>query len=94
VEGAGCGWSVDQEAVAGDHEFVLVEPEERPGGAVGAYAVDGGFPGWWAAYGERLSESYRDFIELEADAEAIRIHHPVIIPGLLRTCSPPSPPAR
>lgn len=43
--------------------------------------------GWWAAYGERLSESYRDFIELEADAQSIRIHHPVIIPGLLQ--SPP-----
>ena len=44
-------------------------------------------PGWYAPYRERLSEHYFDFIELETDAQTIRIHHPVIIPGLLQSPS-------
>jgi hypothetical protein len=58
-----------------------------PEGVEEVIRANGQEAGWWAAYGDRLSESYRDFIELEADARTIRIHHPVIIPGLLQ--SPP-----
>lgn len=41
--------------------------------------------GWWAPYAGRVSDAYLDFIELEADAEAIRIHHPIVIPGPLQS---------
>lgn len=41
--------------------------------------------GWWTPYANRLAESYRDFIELEADARTLRLHNPVIIPGLLQS---------
>ncbi|MFJ3229913.1 helix-turn-helix domain-containing protein [Streptomyces sp. NPDC086787] len=47
--------------------------EEPPGG------------GWWAPYAGRVSDAYLDFIELEAGADAIRIHHPIVIPGPLQS---------
>ncbi|MFJ5675302.1 helix-turn-helix domain-containing protein [Streptomyces sp. NPDC093097] len=41
--------------------------------------------GWWAAYAGRIGRNYLDFIELEAEAQAIHIQHPVIVPGLLQS---------
>jgi transcriptional regulator with XRE-family HTH domain len=41
--------------------------------------------GWWAAYSKHLTQSYGDFIELEAEAQEIQMHHPVVVPGLLQT---------
>ncbi len=41
--------------------------------------------GWWAPYTGRIAPNYLDFIELEHEAETIRIHHQVIIPGPLQT---------
>ena len=41
--------------------------------------------GWWAPYAGRLSDAYLDFIELEAEAESIRIYHPVVIPAPLQS---------
>lgn len=41
--------------------------------------------GWWAPYTDRVSPNYLDFIELEAEAETIRIQHPVVIPGPLQS---------
>lgn len=37
--------------------------------------------GWWASYSGSIGQNYLDFIELESQAETIRIHHPVVIPG-------------
>ncbi|MGW1146158.1 helix-turn-helix domain-containing protein [Streptomyces sp. NPDC002454] len=41
--------------------------------------------GWWAAYAKNLTQSYGDFIELEAEAREIQMHHPVVVPGLFQT---------
>ncbi|MGX2996293.1 helix-turn-helix domain-containing protein [Streptomyces sp. JNUCC 64] len=41
--------------------------------------------GWWASYSDRIGQNYLDFIELESEAETIRIHHPVVIPGPIQT---------
>jgi len=41
--------------------------------------------GWWAPYAGRIGDAYLDFIELEAEAESIRIHHPVVIPAPLQS---------
>ncbi|MFI0776277.1 helix-turn-helix domain-containing protein [Streptomyces sp. NPDC021212] len=41
--------------------------------------------GWWAPYAGRISDEYLDFIELEAEASSIRIHHPVVIPAPLQS---------
>ncbi|MFJ5811855.1 helix-turn-helix domain-containing protein [Streptomyces sp. NPDC093093] len=42
--------------------------------------------GWWTSYANKvgISEQYLDFVELEAEAETIRVQHPKIIPGLLQ----------
>lgn len=40
--------------------------------------------GWWASYADKVSEAYLDFVELEAEAETIRVQHPKIIPGLVQ----------
>lgn len=45
----------------------------------------GGGTGWWKAYEERVSQSLLDFVQLEARANAISLHHPVVIPGPLQT---------
>jgi hypothetical protein len=39
--------------------------------------------GWWSSY--PMSTPYRDFVELEADSETIRIVNPVVIPGPVQT---------
>ncbi|MBT2396250.1 helix-turn-helix transcriptional regulator [Streptomyces sp. ISL-100] len=41
--------------------------------------------GWWAAYAPKVSEAYLDFVELEAEAETIRIQHPKVVPGLVQS---------
>lgn len=41
--------------------------------------------GWWAAYDKYIGQSYRDYIELEAEAKELQTHHPVIVPGLLQS---------
>ncbi|MCX4681447.1 helix-turn-helix domain-containing protein [Streptomyces sp. NBC_01433] len=41
--------------------------------------------GWWAPYAGRIGDAYLDFIELEADARAIRIHHPTVVPAPLQS---------
>ncbi|RPK29214.1 hypothetical protein EES39_40430 [Streptomyces sp. ADI92-24] len=41
--------------------------------------------GWWASYADKVSEAYLDFVELEAEAETIRIVHPKVIPGLVQS---------
>jgi hypothetical protein len=41
--------------------------------------------GWWAPYVGRVGQNYLDFIEMEADATDIRIHHPSIVPGPLQS---------
>jgi hypothetical protein len=43
--------------------------------------------GWWAPYVDQISGAYLDFIELEAQAESVRICHPGIIPGPLQTAT-------
>jgi hypothetical protein len=50
-------------------------------GEVAKVSEDSPGRGWWAPYAGRVSSLYLDFIELEAEAESIRIHHPVVIPG-------------
>ncbi|MBA0053410.1 XRE family transcriptional regulator [Streptomyces sp. AJS327] len=40
--------------------------------------------GWWAPYAAKVSEAYLDFVELEAEAETIRIQHPKVVPGLVQ----------
>ncbi|MFI1108465.1 MULTISPECIES: helix-turn-helix domain-containing protein [Streptomyces] len=45
----------------------------------------GGAHGWWKAYDSRVSEPLIDFVQLESRASKIRMHHPVVIPGLLQT---------
>lgn len=40
--------------------------------------------GWWAAYAGRIGQNYSDFIELEAEAQMLRMQHSVIVPGLLQ----------
>ncbi|MGW3199226.1 helix-turn-helix domain-containing protein [Streptomyces sp. NPDC001118] len=45
----------------------------------------GGDHGWWKAYDGRASESLLDFVQLEARATSVRMHHPVVIPGPLQT---------
>ncbi|MER5969506.1 helix-turn-helix transcriptional regulator [Streptomyces sp. NPDC002055] len=45
--------------------------------------------GWWASYADKVgvSEQYLDFVELEAEAESIRIVHPKVVPGLVQSPS-------
>ncbi|MFF4770061.1 helix-turn-helix domain-containing protein [Streptomyces sp. NPDC001255] len=48
-------------------------------------ARDAGKRGWWRPYGDVLADSYRDFLDLEADAELEQVTAPGLIPGLLQT---------
>ncbi|MFI9052413.1 helix-turn-helix domain-containing protein [Streptomyces sp. NPDC053427] len=41
--------------------------------------------GWWASYSDEVSEAYLEIVELEAEAETIRITHPKVVPGLLQS---------
>ncbi len=41
--------------------------------------------GWWAPYIGRFSQAYLDYIELEAEATAIKMYHPAVIPGLFQS---------
>nr|WP_260611673.1 helix-turn-helix transcriptional regulator [Streptomyces sp. WAC04770] len=59
----------DQEAIA-----EVARVAEEPAGK-----------GWWASYADKVSEAYLDFVELEAEAETIRIVHPKVIPGLVQS---------
>ncbi|MFI5671085.1 helix-turn-helix domain-containing protein [Streptomyces sp. NPDC051704] len=45
-------------------------------------ARESGQQGWWNSYGEI---PYGDYIGLEAEAAAIRLYEPLVIPGLLQT---------
>jgi transcriptional regulator with XRE-family HTH domain len=40
---------------------------------------------WWSSYRHVLSPSLREYIAYEADASAIYVAHPTLIPGLLQT---------
>lgn len=40
---------------------------------------------WWSAYRELLPPAYRDFISLEAEADAVRTVETSVVPGLLQT---------
>ena len=40
---------------------------------------------WWEGYGEALTQEYRDFIGLEAEASSALVWHVEAIPGLLQT---------
>lgn len=48
------------------------------------WAREGRQRGWWHAYREMLSESYSTYIGLEAEAAALLIYQPLVIPGLLQ----------
>lgn len=61
----------DREAVA-----EVAKVAEEPPGA-----------GWWAPYAGRIGQPYLDFVELEAEADTIRIQHPVVVPGPLQAPS-------
>jgi len=66
-----CGHlGVDDEAAVNEVARVAEKP---PGG------------GWWAPYVGRIGDAYQDFIALEADADAIRMHHPIVIPAPLQS---------
>jgi len=41
--------------------------------------------GWWDAYGTVMGRSALDLAELEARASSIRVHEPLLVPGLLQT---------
>ncbi|CAL9378649.1 helix-turn-helix domain-containing protein [Streptomyces sp. enrichment culture] len=45
----------------------------------------GGRPHWWHAYRGVLPPTYRDFIDLESQASAMRTLETTVIPGLLQT---------
>lgn len=53
--------------------------------ALAAVARQSGTRGWWNSYGDVLSDAYRDYISLEAQAVAIHTYEAQIIPGLLQT---------
>ncbi|MGY0059696.1 helix-turn-helix domain-containing protein [Streptomyces sp. LZ34] len=53
--------------------------------ALADLARDAGKQGWWRAYGDVVSLSYKDFLTLESDAESTYIYAPGLIPGLLQT---------
>ncbi|MFF1343920.1 helix-turn-helix domain-containing protein [Streptomyces sp. NPDC058290] len=40
--------------------------------------------GWWAPYANTISPAYLDFIELESEADTIRVEHPVVVPGTVQ----------
>jgi transcriptional regulator with XRE-family HTH domain len=40
---------------------------------------------WWSSYRHVLAPSYREYIAYEADASAIYVAHPTLVPGLLQT---------
>lgn len=40
--------------------------------------------GWWSSFSDKVTEAHLDFVELEAEAETIRVQHPKIIPGLVQ----------
>jgi Helix-turn-helix. len=40
---------------------------------------------WWSSYRHVLSPSLREYIAYEADASAIYVAHPTLVPGLLQT---------
>lgn len=41
--------------------------------------------GWWAAYGDAISQSFSTYVGLEADAVSVRTYEPEYVPGLLQT---------
>ncbi|MGW3492032.1 helix-turn-helix domain-containing protein [Streptomyces sp. NPDC001054] len=48
-------------------------------------AKDAAQRGWWAPFGDVATESYRDLLDVEADAEMEKVVSPLLIPGLLQT---------
>lgn len=42
-------------------------------------------PGWWQAYGERLSKKWKTLIEFESRASTIANYQPLGVPGLVQT---------
>ena len=48
-------------------------------------AVEANERGWWEDYGEALTQEYRDFIGLEAEASSVLVWHAEAVPGLLQT---------
>ncbi|MFJ5143026.1 DUF5753 domain-containing protein [Streptomyces sp. NPDC088707] len=40
---------------------------------------------WWKAYEGRVSQALLDFVQLEARAKTVKVHHPVMIPGSLQS---------
>lgn len=50
-------------------------------------ARDAGKKGWWQTYSGVASPAYADHISLEADAEAIHVWAPLLVPGLLQTAA-------
>lgn len=63
--------------------YGVVEVRERD--ALLALARDSGKKGWWATYGDIISDRYADFIGLEHDAASIGGFEPQLIHGLLQT---------
>ncbi|QFQ96356.1 helix-turn-helix domain-containing protein [Streptomyces phaeolivaceus] len=42
-------------------------------------------PSWWASWGNLVSPQYAQYLGYEGAATSIRMHHPIVIPGLLET---------
>lgn len=63
--------------------YGVMEARERD--ALLALARNSGKKGWWATYGDIISDRYADFIGLEHDAAAVESFEAQLIHGLLQT---------
>jgi transcriptional regulator with XRE-family HTH domain len=63
--------------------YAVEDPALRS--ALVTLAKEGGRRGWWQSYKNVLSQSYEDFISLEAEASSIRSFQLAMVPGLLQT---------
>lgn len=68
-------YGVGQEGVAAERLAALARAANRRRRAAG----------WWSRYGRVLSNTYRDYIALEATATNIRTFQAQLVPGLLQT---------
>ncbi|MHC3474955.1 helix-turn-helix domain-containing protein [Streptomyces sp. 7R007] len=65
--------------------YGVADPQLRELLLVLAGSDEGGRPRWWHAYRGVLPPTYRDFISLESEADAMRTLETSVVPGLLQT---------
>lgn len=72
-----------------DVKFLLRTFGQQEGGdeweALLALSRESRQKGWWHAHGDAISESFKTYVGLEAEANALRTYESEFVPGLLQT---------